>query len=134
MMFSSAMPIAEEALSGTTPGHPSWVGPAGDGALRQRGRWLAVGGDAGSSFSRGVSVTNIKSQVRVISGVLAPFAGVLDAAFIGYVDGSFGATMELSAIAAAVLGGCHLTGGRILLVGILFGAFILRGIRAFPAS
>jgi len=37
--------------------------------------------------------------------VLAAFAGVLDAAFIGYADGSFGATMELSAIAAAVLGG-----------------------------
>jgi len=63
--------------------------------------------------------------------VLAAFAGVLDAAFIGYADGSFGATMELSAIAAAVLGGCHLTGGRISLLGTLFGAFMLRGIQSF---
>ena len=94
-------------------------------------RILAVGGDAASSFSRGVSVTRIKFGVYVVSGVLAAFAGVLDAAFIGYADGSFGATMELSAIAAAVLGGCHLTGGRISLLGTLFGAFMLRGIQSF---
>jgi ribose transport system permease protein len=94
-------------------------------------RILAVGGDAASSFSRGVKVTKIKFGVFVISGLLAAFAGVLDAAFIGYADGSFGATMELSAIAAAVLGGCHLTGGRISLIGTLFGAFVLRGIQSF---
>jgi ribose transport system permease protein len=94
-------------------------------------RILAVGGDAASSFARGVSVTRIKFGVYVVSGVLAAFAGVLDAAFIGYADGSFGVTMELSAIAAAVLGGCHLTGGRISLVGTLFGAFMLRGIQSF---
>jgi simple sugar transport system permease protein/ribose transport system permease protein len=94
-------------------------------------RILAVGGDAVSSFSRGVSVTKIKFGVYVVSGVLAAFAGVLDAAFIGYADGSFGVTMELSAIAAAVLGGCHLTGGRISLIGTLFGAFMLRGIQSF---
>ena len=73
----------------------------------------------------------IKFGVYVVSGVLAAFAGVLDAAFIGYADGSFGATMELSAIAAAVLGGCSLTGGRISLIGTLFGAFMLRGIQSF---
>jgi simple sugar transport system permease protein/ribose transport system permease protein len=94
-------------------------------------RILAVGGDAASSFSRGVNVTKIKFGVFVVSGLLAALAGVLDAAFIGYADGSFGATMELSAIAAAVLGGCHLTGGRISLIGTLFGAFVLRGIQSF---
>jgi ribose transport system permease protein len=94
-------------------------------------RILAVGGDAASSFSRGVNVTKIKFGVFVVSGLLAAFAGVLDAAFIGYADGSFGATMELSAIAAAVLGGCHLAGGRISLIGTLFGTFVLRGIQSF---
>jgi simple sugar transport system permease protein/ribose transport system permease protein len=94
-------------------------------------RILAVGGDAASSFSRGVSVARTKFGVYIVSGVLAAFSGVLDAAFIGYADGSFGVTMELSAIAAAVLGGCHLTGGRISLIGTLFGAFMLRGIQSF---
>jgi simple sugar transport system permease protein len=94
-------------------------------------RILAVGGDAVSSFSRGVNVSKIKFGVLVVSGLLAAFAGVLDAAFIGYADGSFGATMELSAIAAAVLGGCRLTGGRISLIGTLLGAFMLSGIQSF---
>ena len=94
-------------------------------------RILAIGGDAASSFSRGVKVGKIKLGVFVVSGLLAAFAGVLDAAFIGYADGSFGATMELSAIAAAVLGGCHLAGGRISLIGTLLGAFMLRGIQSF---
>jgi ribose transport system permease protein len=94
-------------------------------------RLLAVGGDAASSFSRGVNVRRIKFGVFVVSGILAAFSGVLDAAFIGYADGSFGATMELSAIAAAVLGGCNLAGGRISLIGTLLGAFILRGIQSF---
>ena len=94
-------------------------------------RILAVGGDAVSSFSRGVKVNKIKLGAFVVSGLLAAFAGVLDAAFIGYADGSFGATMELSAIAAAVLGGCRLAGGRISLIGTLLGAFMLRGIQSF---
>jgi ribose transport system permease protein len=94
-------------------------------------RLLAVGGDAASSFSRGIHVSRIKFGVFVVSGILAAFSGVLDAAFIGYADGSFGATMELSAIAAAVLGGCNLAGGRISLIGTLLGAFILRGIQSF---
>ena len=94
-------------------------------------RILAVGGDAASSYSRGVNVRRIKFGVYLVSGLLAAFAGVLDAAYIGYADGSFGASMELSAIAAAVLGGCHLTGGRISLLGTLLGAFVLRGIQSF---
>jgi ribose transport system permease protein len=94
-------------------------------------RILAIGGDSASSFSRGVNVIGLKFGVFIISGMLAALSGVLDAAFIGYADGSFGATMELSAIAAAVLGGCHLTGGRISFIGTLFGAFMLRGIQSF---
>jgi ribose transport system permease protein len=78
-----------------------------------------------------VKVGKIKLGVFVASGLLAAFAGVLDAAFIGYADGSFGATMELSAIAATVLGGCRLAGGRISLIGTLLGAFMLRGIQSF---
>jgi ribose transport system permease protein len=94
-------------------------------------RIIAVGGDAVSSYSRGVSVRKIKCGVFLLSGFLAAFAGVLEAAYIGYADGSFGALMELSAIAAAVLGGCHLSGGRISLIGTLLGAFLLCGIQSF---
>jgi simple sugar transport system permease protein len=94
-------------------------------------RVLAVGGDAVSSYSRGVNVRKLKFGVFAFSGLLAAFSGALEAAYIGYADGSFGALMELSAIAAAVLGGCHLSGGRISLVGTLIGAFLLCGIQSF---
>jgi ribose transport system permease protein len=94
-------------------------------------RVLAVGGDPVSSYSRGVNVRKLKFGVFVASGFLAAFAGVLEAAYIGYADGSFGALMELSAIAAAVLGGCHFAGGRISLVGTLMGAVLLCGIQSF---
>ncbi len=94
-------------------------------------RIMAVGGDVVSSYSRGISVKKIKFGVFLLSGFLAALAGMLEAAYIGYADGSFGALMELSAIAAAVLGGCHLAGGRISLIGTLLGAFLLCGIQSF---
>jgi ribose transport system permease protein len=94
-------------------------------------RVLAVGGDPASSYSRGVNVTKIKFGVFVSSGLLAACAGVLETAYIGYADDSFGVSMELSAIAAAVLGGCRLSGGRISLIGTLLGAFMLCGIQSF---
>lgn len=92
---------------------------------------LAVGGNAVSSYSRGVNVARVRLTVFALSGLLAAFAGVLDAANIGYVDGSFGELMELEAIAAAVLGGCSLAGGRCSLLGTLFGAFLLRAVQSY---
>ncbi len=92
---------------------------------------LAVGGNAASSYSRGVNVARVRLTVFALSGLLAAFAGILDAANIGYVDGSFGELMELEAIAAAVLGGCTLTGGRLSLVGTLLGAFLLRAVQSY---
>jgi ribose/xylose/arabinose/galactoside ABC-type transport system permease subunit len=58
-------------------------------------RILAIGGDAVSSFSRGVRFAKTKLGVFRASGLLAAFAAVLDVAFIGYADGSFGATIEI---------------------------------------
>ncbi len=92
---------------------------------------LAVGGNAASAYSRGVNVTRVRLAVFALSGLLAAFAGVLDSANIGYVDGSFGELMELEAIAAAVLGGCRLAGGRCSLIGTLLGAFMLRAIGSY---
>ncbi|MEW5961025.1 MAG: ABC transporter permease, partial [Chloroflexota bacterium] len=48
-----------------------------------------------------------------------------------YADGGLGRQRELQAIAAAVLGGCTLIGGRTSLVGTLLGAFILSGIQSY---
>ena len=94
-------------------------------------RLLAVGGDELSAHSRGVRTRKVKWTVFVIAGLLAGLAGILEASNLGFVDGSFGRQRELQAIAAAVLGGCVLTGGRSSLIGTVLGAFILSGIQSY---
>lgn len=94
-------------------------------------RLLAVGGSAESAHSRGVRVDRVKVSAFILCGVLAAFGGVLEAGKLGSADGSMGRLMELQAIASCVLGGCLLAGGRISLVGALFGAFVLSSIQSY---
>jgi ribose transport system permease protein len=96
------------------------------------GNWLlAVGGDEPSALSRGIRTKHVKVVAFVVSGALAAFAGVLEASKIGFADGSFGRLQELQAIAACVIGGCTLTGGRCSIVGVVFATFMLMGIQSF---
>lgn len=94
-------------------------------------RLLAVGGSAESAHSRGVRVDRIKLAAFVLCGMLAAFAGTLEAGKLGFADGSMGRLMELQAIASCVLGGCLLAGGRISLIGALMGAFVLSSIQSY---
>jgi simple sugar transport system permease protein/ribose transport system permease protein len=96
------------------------------------GNWLlAVGGNAESARSRGVSVMSTRWGVYIACGFLAGLAGVLEASDLGYVDGTFGRQRELQTIAAAVLGGCALAGGRSSIIGTFLGAFILSGVQSY---
>lgn len=92
---------------------------------------LAVGGAADSALSRGVRVDRVKVLVFVLCGAIAGFAGSLEAGKLGFADGSMGRLMELQAIAACVLGGCLLAGGRISLIGAVMGAFVLSSIQSY---
>ena len=94
-------------------------------------RLLAVGGSADSAHSRGVRVDRIKLSAFIACGVLAALGGVLEAGKLGFADGSMGRLMELQAIAACVLGGCLLAGGRISLIGALVGAFVLSSVQSY---
>jgi len=94
-------------------------------------RLLAVGGSAASAHSRGVRVDRVKTFAFVACGALAAFGGVLEAGKLGFADGSMGRLMELQAIAACVLGGCALAGGRVSLVGTVTGAFVLSSIQSY---
>lgn len=94
-------------------------------------RLLAVGGSDDSALSRGVRVDRIKVAVFVLCRALAGFAGSLEAGKLGFADGSVGRLMELQAIAACVLGGCVLTGGRISLIGAVVRAFVLSSIQSY---
>jgi simple sugar transport system permease protein/ribose transport system permease protein len=92
---------------------------------------LAVGGDAPSARSRGVRVRRVIFGVFIASGFFAGLAGILEGSKLGYVDGAFGRLMELQAIAVVVLGGTALLGGRVSVIGTLFGAFILSAIQSY---
>jgi len=94
-------------------------------------RLLAVGGNADSAHSRGVQVMQTKWGAYIACGLLAGLAALLEASDLGYVDGSFGRQRELQVIAAAVLGGCALVGGRSSMIGTFLGAFILSGIQSY---
>src|SRR5262245_42358887 len=85
----------------------------------------AIGGNERAALLAGVRVRDVKVQVYVISGVCAALVGVLIAAQLGAAHPATGATFELNAIAAVVLGGTSLMGGRGSIVGTLIGAFVI---------
>ena len=85
----------------------------------------AVGGNETAARLSGVNVTAIKIVVFTISGLLAGFAGPIDAAYSASADPLAGQSFELDAIAAAVIGGTSLSGGRGTIIGTLVGALIL---------
>ena len=94
-------------------------------------RLLAVGGNSQSAHSRGVNVMYTKWGAYIACAFFAGLAAILEASNLGYADGSFGRQRELQAIAAAVLGGCALAGGRSSILGTFLGAFILSGIESY---
>ncbi|ANG61593.1 ribose ABC transporter [Marinobacterium aestuarii] len=97
----------------------------------QGNRLLALGGSAASARSRGIRVNRYKIMAFMLCGLLAGIAGILDAGKIGVADSGMGQYMEMKAIAACVLGGTALAGGRISLVGVIAGAFALSSIQSF---
>ncbi|MEH3034006.1 MAG: sugar ABC transporter permease YjfF [Aeromicrobium erythreum] len=91
----------------------------------------AVGGNEASAMLMGLRAARVKVGVYVISGFCASLAGLLFSLYMlsGYSLHAVG--MELDAIAAVVIGGTLLTGGRGLVVGSLLGVLALGAIQTF---
>lgn len=90
------------------------------------GRHLyAVGGNAEASLVSGVPVKRVTVMAYALCGLLAGLGGVVMASQLKSGSGTFGAKYELYAIAAAVVGGASLSGGRGTMPGTLIGAFII---------
>ncbi len=85
----------------------------------------AVGGNEEASRLSGVNTNRVKLMVYIIMGVLAGLAGVLQAADVSSADPQAGLMYELNAIAAVVLGGSSLMGGRGTILGTLLGALVI---------
>jgi ribose/xylose/arabinose/galactoside ABC-type transport system permease subunit len=86
---------------------------------------LATGGKTEAARSMGVRVDRIRIAAYVASGLLAGLAGVLLVARTGGSDPSLQSDLLLSSIAAVVLGGASLNGGRASIVGAVAGALLL---------
>ncbi|MCC3717258.1 ABC transporter permease [Rouxiella badensis] len=90
------------------------------------GRWLyASGGNERAASLSGVPVKRVKITVYVLSGVCAAIAGLVLSSQLTSAGPTAGTTYELTAIAAVVIGGAALTGGRGNVRGTLLGAFVI---------
>lgn len=90
---------------------------------------FAVGGNPGAALVQGVNVKLTKVLTFVISGALAGFAGVLLFSQFTTIRVASGAGVELSAIAAAVVGGTLLQGGMGSIWGALIGVLLISTLR-----
>lgn len=93
-------------------------------------RLFATGGDEPSARSRGVATGTIKSIAFILCSMLSAFAGVAYIADTPQTYLTMGFMFELEVIAAAVVGGCSLYGGRGSAIGAVLGAFIIVTIRS----
>jgi len=85
----------------------------------------AVGGNERAAALSGVRVRLVKIVAYMISGFCAAFSGLIIASELVASHPAAGETFELNAIAAAVLGGTSLAGGRGTIWGTIIGAFVI---------
>lgn len=95
-------------------------------ARTRYGRELyATGDNADAARLAGISTDRVKILAFMISGVLAATAGFILTARLGTAQPTAGTGLELAAIAAVIIGGTSLAGGRGALLGTLVGAVLL---------
>jgi ribose transport system permease protein len=85
----------------------------------------AVGGNANAAHLSGINVRRTQLYAFVIAGFMAAVGAVLMAARLNSGSPNYGAGLELQAIAAAVIGGASLVGGRGAVLATLFGALTI---------
>jgi ribose transport system permease protein len=96
-------------------------------------RWgrhvFAIGGNEGAATLTGVPVKRIKISVYMFCSFTAGLAGILEVGWLGTITTGLGQGMELTVIAAAVIGGANLTGGIGTAFGAVVGAALIEVIR-----
>ncbi|NDR58457.1 ABC transporter permease [Aliiruegeria sabulilitoris] len=90
------------------------------------GRWLySSGGNENAAELSGVPVKRVKITVYMLSGACAAIAGLVLSSQLTSAGPTAGFTYELTAIAAVVVGGASLMGGRGTVRGTMLGAFVI---------
>jgi putative xylitol transport system permease protein len=86
---------------------------------------LATGGNSEAAAATGVATARIKTAVYVIAGLTAGLAAVLLVARVGAAEPAANTSFLLNSVAAVVLGGVSLFGGRATIAGPVVGALLL---------
>ncbi|HSH95509.1 MAG TPA: ABC transporter permease, partial [Roseimicrobium sp.] len=89
-------------------------------------RIYAIGGNELASRYSGIRVERVKLSVYVFSGLTAGISALLSLGYYGAATSGDGQGYELNVIAAAVVGGASLTGGKGSALGALLGALIIQ--------
>jgi ribose/xylose/arabinose/galactoside ABC-type transport system permease subunit len=87
--------------------------------------FFAVGGNRNAAVAIGINPNRTKIIAFAMAGFMAAFAGVVAATRVGSIQPGGGLGMELQAIAACVIGGAALTGGRGSILGIVLGTALV---------
>jgi len=85
----------------------------------------AIGGNREAAFYSGIDISKNIVRVFALMGLLCGVAGIVLTARVGAATSDAGRMMELDAIAAAVIGGTSLMGGRGTVWGALLGALVM---------
>lgn len=87
-------------------------------------RIFALGSNADAAYASGVPVKRTLLTVYIIAGMMVGFAGFLLASRVGVGTPTAGTLYELDSIAAVVIGGASLRGGKGRVLGVVFGTLI----------
>ena len=90
---------------------------------------FAIGGNETAAVLTGIPVKRLKVSVYMFSAFTAGLTGILMAGWLGSVTTNLGQAMELTVIAAAVIGGANLAGGEGTALGAVVGALLIEVIR-----
>lgn len=86
---------------------------------------FAIGGNEEAAYIAGIKSDRIKTMVYAVSGMMSALAGLILTSRLNSAQPTAGTAYELDAIAAVVIGGTSLAGGKGRIVGTLIGALII---------
>lgn len=86
----------------------------------------AVGSNEKATKLSGINIDRVKITAYIISGILVALAAIIEAARLGSMNSaSSGLSYEMDAIAAVVIGGTSMSGGKGTIIGTVFGTLTL---------
>lgn len=85
----------------------------------------SIGSNDTATRLAGVNTKKFRLYPYIISGVLAGLGGILMASRFGAVDPNYGTDYEMNTLAAVVVGGCAMTGGKGTIIGTAVGVILM---------